>query len=50
MKEGRCPSEMLRRMLPLIMSGLKQLVKILSMRVCLSLEFNFVGREIEGSK
>ena len=47
MNEGRWPSEMLIVMFPLIVSGLKVFVKILSMSV-LELLFSFVGSDMEG--
>ena len=49
MNEGRWPSEMLIVMFPLIVSGLKVFVKILSMSV-LELLFSFVGSDMEGRR
>ena len=49
MNEGRWPSEMLIVMFPLIVSGLKVFVKILSMSV-LELLFSLVGSDMEGKR
>ena len=50
MKDGRCPSDILSEMLPLMVSGLNVLVKMLSMSVCVLLRLSFVGSEIDGRR
>ena len=49
-KDGRWPSDALKRMFPLIMSGLKMFEKILSMSVSFPLAFSLVRRVIVGKK
>ena len=48
--DGRCPSDALKVMFPLMISGLNMFKKMLSMSVSLPLKFSLVGSVIVGRK